>query len=123
MAKHEGVCQAGATAQCCVIATEACKPFLRQWPRTDDAQGVVGGGMITKLPDDVLSLVLQHLTFQQKCTTQLVCRKFSALLSSPPPGLWGEVNLVTDVINMKHQGNVSRRVPANFLPAAHAIAI
>ena len=43
--------------------------------------------MITKLPDDVLSLVLQHMDFQEKCTMQLVRRKFSALLSNPPPGL------------------------------------
>ena len=30
---------------------------------------------------------------------QLVCKKFGALLSNPPPGLWGELNLVTDIIN------------------------
>ena len=66
--------------------------------------------MITKLPDDVLSLVLQHMDFQEKCTMQLVCRKFSALLSSPLPGLWGEVNLGIDIINMKHKGIISRRV-------------
>ena len=110
MAENEGLCQAGATAHCCVIATEACKPFWRQRSRTDDAQNIVGGGIITKLPDDVLTLVLQHMDFQEKCTMQLVCRKFSALLSNPPPGLWGEVNLVLDIINMKNKGNVSRHV-------------
>ena len=72
--------------------------------------------MITKLPDDVLSLVLQHMDFQEKCTMQLVCRKFSALLSSPPPGLWGEVDLVTDIINMKHKSNISRRVARTPFP-------
>ena len=66
--------------------------------------------MITKLPDEVLSLVVQHMDFQEKCMMQLVCRKFSALLSHPPPGLWGRVNLVTDIMNTKHKGNVSRRV-------------
>ena len=110
MAGHEGLCQAGATAQCRVIATEACKPFWRQRSRTDNAQGVVGESMITKLPDDVLSLVLQHMDFQEKCAMQLVCRKFSALLSNPPPGLWGEVHLMLDIINMKNKGNVSRQV-------------
>ena len=110
MAGHEGFGQAGATAHCCVIATEACKPFWRQRSRTDDAQSVVGGGMITKLPDDVLSLVLQHMDFQEKCTMQLVCRKFSNLLSSPPPGLWGEMDLLTDIIHTKHKGNISGRV-------------
>ena len=55
--------------------------------------------MITKLPDEVLCLVLRHLNFKGKCGMQLVCRKFHALLSSPSPGLWGELNLVRDIIN------------------------
>ena len=70
--------------------------------------------MITKLPDEVLCLVLQHLDFQGKCGMQLVCRKFSALLSSPPPGLWGELNLVSDILdstNIKENDLLSRQVP------------
>ena len=67
--------------------------------------------MITKLPDDVFSLVLQHVSFRQKCAMQLVCRKFSAMLSSPPPGLWGEVNLVVDMMNGMQTDNISRQVP------------
>ena len=70
--------------------------------------------MIIKLPDEVLCLVLQHLDFQGKCGMQLVCRRFSALLSSPPPGLWGELNLVSDIIdstNMKQNDLLSRQVP------------
>ena len=70
--------------------------------------------MILKLPDDVLCLVLQHIDFQDKCRMQLVCRKFSALLSSPPPGLWGEVNLVTNIINRNHKNKASRQVPQSF---------
>ena len=45
---------------------------------------------------------------------QLVCKKFSALLSSPPPGLWGELNLVSDIINstnMKQNDLISRHTP------------
>ena len=67
--------------------------------------------MITTLPDDVLCLVLQHISFRGKCNMQLVCRKFRALLSTPPPGLWGELNLVTDIINRTHTANMGRQVP------------
>ena len=67
--------------------------------------------MITTLPDDPLSLILQHLDFQEKCRMQLVCRKFNALLSSPPPGLWGSVNLVTDIGERKVTHRISRQVP------------
>ena len=70
--------------------------------------------MITKLPDEVLCLVLQHLNFQGKCGMQLVCRKFNALLSSPSPGLWGELNLVSDILdstNIKQNDLLSRQVP------------
>ena len=63
------------------------------------------------LPDDVLGLVLQHVDFQGKCNMQLVCRRFSTLLSSPPPGLWGELNLVTDIMNRKLKDGMSRQVP------------
>ena len=73
--------------------------------------GVVSGSMLTKLPDDVLGLVLQHISFQEKCCMQLVCRRFSALLSSPPSGLWGELNLVTDIINRSGEDRISRQVP------------
>ena len=66
--------------------------------------------MITKLPDGPLCLVLQHIGFQDKCKMQLVCRRFSALLSSPPAGLWGEVNLVTDIVKRKHIDKASRHV-------------
>ena len=67
--------------------------------------------MITKLPDDVFSLVLQHISFRQKCAMQLVCRKFSAMLSSPPPGLWGELDIVADIIERTHNDDIARRVP------------
>ena len=66
--------------------------------------------MITKLPDDVLSHVLQHLYFQEKCTLQLVCRRLNALLSSPHPGLWGQLNLVIDIINRKQTDRNIRQV-------------
>ena len=45
---------------------------------------------------------------------QLVCRKFSALLSSPPTGLWGELNLMRDIINSNHINKASRQVPQSF---------
>ena len=66
--------------------------------------------MITTLPDDVLCLVLRHIGFHQKCRMQLVCRKFSALLSSPPPGLWGKMDLVK-VSSRKPIDKTSRQVP------------
>ena len=69
--------------------------------------------MITKLPDDVMCLVLQHIDFQGKCSMQLVCKKFSALLSDPPLGLWGKLDLVTDISNRTPIGNISRQVPQN----------
>ena len=97
-----------------MTAIEACKPFWRYWATTDAAQTVVVDKMITKLPDEVLGLVLQHVDFQEKCGMQLVCRKFGALLSSPPPGLWGELNIVTDIINSidrEHRDLISRQVP------------
>lgn len=68
------------------------------------------------LPDEVLCLILRHVDFQGKCNMQLVCRKFSALLSSPPLGLWGEVDLVTDVMsrvyvmNREQKDDTSRQV-------------
>ena len=69
--------------------------------------------MITKLPDGPLSLVLQHIGFKDKCRMQLVCRRFSALLSSPPAGLWGEVNLVKDIMNKSDKNETSRQVPSS----------
>ena len=80
----------------------------RSW--TDDAESVVGASMITSLPDDVLGLVLQHADFQGKRGLQLVCRKFNTLLSSPPPGLWGELNLLTDIMNRQEKDRISRQV-------------
>ena len=67
--------------------------------------------MITRLPDDVLCLVLQHIDFQAKCSVQLVCKKFSALLSNPPTGLWGKLDLVTDIGNRTPICSISRQVP------------
>ena len=88
-----------------------------RWAMTDEALDAVGGNMITKLPDEVLCLILQHIDFQGMCGMQLVCRKFSALLSSPPPGLWGELNLIWDIINStnrKQTDLISRQVPQNL---------
>ena len=66
--------------------------------------------MASTLPDDVLCLILQHIDFKGKCWMQLVCRKFSALLSSPPPGLWGKLNLMTDIGNRQRTDKISRQV-------------
>ena len=66
--------------------------------------------MITTLPDDVLCLVLRHIDFQGKYSMQLVCRRFHALLSSPPPGLWGKMDLVKDISNRKPTDRISRQV-------------
>ena len=67
--------------------------------------------MITTVPDDVVCLVLHHVGFQDKCNMQLVCRKFSALLSSPPLGLWGELNVVADIMKRKQEDKIIRQVP------------
>ena len=67
--------------------------------------------MITTLPDDVLCLVLQHIDFQGKCHMQLVCKRFNTVLSSPPPGLWGKLDLETDIDNTKKEDRISRQVP------------
>ena len=66
--------------------------------------------MLTTLPEDVLCLILQHIGFQGKCRMQLVCRKFSALLSSPPQGLWGRLNLMIHIGNRKRTDKISRQV-------------
>ena len=88
-----------------------CKPIWRRRLRIDDADSVVSGSTITMLPDDVLGLVLQHVDFQGKCNMQLVCRRFSTLLSRPSLGLWGGLNLVTDIMNRKQKDEISRHVP------------
>ena len=113
MVEREGFCQAGAIAANWVTQLRRCKPIWRHWSGTDDAENVIHSSMLTKLPDDVLHLVLQHVDFQGKCKMQLVCRKFSALLSSPSPGLWGELNLVTDIMNRGQKDRISGQVPKN----------
>ena len=47
---------------------------------------------------------------------QLVCRKLRTLLSTPPPGLWGDLNLVTDFVNRTHTASMSRQLPQRPLP-------
>ena len=106
MVEREGSWQAGANAVYCVTPLRHASHRLR----TDDAEGVVGGNMITTLPDDVLRLVLQHADFRGKCKMQLVCRKFYTLLSNPPTGLWGELNIVTDIMKRKQKDRISRQV-------------
>ena len=103
MAEREGLRQAGASAEYCVTPMR----HASHGSRTDDAEGV-GGNMITALPDDVLRLVLKHAGFRGKCDLQLVCRKFYTLLSNPPPGLWGELDIVTDIMKRKRKDRISR---------------
>ena len=107
MVEREGLRQAGVSAEYCVTPMR----HASHRSRTDDAEGVVGGNMITTLPDDVLRLVLQHADFRGKCKMQLVCRKFYTLLSDPPTGLWGELNIVTDIMKRKQKDGISRQVP------------
>ena len=106
MAEREGLRQAGASAEYCVT------PMRHASHRsgTDDAEGVVSGNIITTLPDDVLRLVLKHAGFRGKCNLQLVCKTFYTLLSNPPPGLWGELNIVTDIMKRKQKDKISRQV-------------
>ena len=111
MFEYEGVSRVNFRAENWVTRLRHCKPIWRRRLRTDDADSVVSGSTVTMLPDDVLSIVLQHVDFQGKCNMQLVCRRFNALLSRPSPGLWGGLNLVTDIMNRKQKGELSRHVP------------
>ena len=61
----------------------------------------------------MMCYVLQHVDFQGKCKLQLVCRKFRALLSTPSPGLWGQLNLVIDIMNRGQKDRISGQVPEN----------
>ena len=89
MIEREGVCQAGASAANWVTRLRRCKPIWRHWSGTDDAESVGYSSMLTKLPDDVLNLVLQHVDFQAKCKMQLVCIK-SVRCSRALPQAYGE---------------------------------
>ena len=66
---------------------------------------------VTCLPDEVLSLIIQRVSFREKCSLQLVCRTFNRLLSCPTPGgtqLWGMCDVLANFgANCTHD-NTSR---------------
>ena len=74
MVELEGLHQAGAKAETWVTRLRRCTPSWRHRSRTDTAESIFSGNMVTMLPDDVLCLILQHVDFQGKCELQLVCK-------------------------------------------------
>ena len=66
---------------------------------------------VTCLPDEVLSLIIQRVSFRDKRSLQLVCRCFNKLLSCPTPGgmqLWGMCDVLIDFGAKCTHGSTSR---------------
>ncbi len=51
------------------------------------------------LPHDILGRIVRELSFQGKCSLELVGQEFHDLLGSPSPtqGLWGTCDLMSDL--------------------------
>ena len=56
------------------------------------------GAILSSLPNDILAKIIRPLSFQEKCSLELVSRGFHAILSHPLPaeGLWGTCDLLSD---------------------------
>lgn len=49
---------------------------------------------LTRLPDELLALVLQFLDTRSRASAALVCKPLAALIMQPCSPVWGEVNLL-----------------------------
>ncbi|CAK0787110.1 hypothetical protein CVIRNUC_010326 [Coccomyxa viridis] len=66
---------------------------------------------VTCLSDEVLSLIIQRLSFRDKCSLQFVCRAFNRLLSCPTLGetqLWGMCDVLAAFGASCTHGSTSR---------------
>ena len=58
-----------------------------------------GGVTLDALPTDILGKIVRETTLRDKCSLELLNKRFHTLLSNPlfTEGLWGSCNLVADL--------------------------